>query len=107
MQPFLSDYPTCVGVVWRSTHKAVHTQGGLWPPQEFCYLRGGARAGLRVEQSEPKQGVVWQSTHKAVHIQGGAHTRQSMATEESCYLRGVRGLAPMSSEASRLSGEAS
>ena len=44
------------GVVWRSTHKAVHTQGGahtrrcthkavhtqggLWPPQKSCYLRG-------------------------------------------------------------------
>ena len=22
------------------THKAVHTQGGLWPPQESCYLSG-------------------------------------------------------------------
>ena len=28
-----------VGKVWRSTHKAVHTQSGLWPPQESCYLR--------------------------------------------------------------------
>ena len=28
------------GKVWQSTHKAVHTQGGLWPPQESCYLRG-------------------------------------------------------------------
>ena len=24
----------------RGIHKAVHTQGGLWPPQESCYLRG-------------------------------------------------------------------
>ena len=22
------------GEIWRSTHKAVHTQGSLWPPQE-------------------------------------------------------------------------
>ena len=36
----------------RCTHKAVHTQGGLWPPQESCYLRGGAGAGPRVERSE-------------------------------------------------------
>ena len=28
------------GEVWRSTHKAVQTQGGEWPPEEFCYLRG-------------------------------------------------------------------
>ena len=28
------------GKVWRSTHKAVHTQGGLWPLQESCYKRG-------------------------------------------------------------------
>ena len=25
--------------VWRPTHKAVHTQGGVWPLQESCYLR--------------------------------------------------------------------
>ena len=24
----------------RCTHKAVCTRGGLWPPQESCYLRG-------------------------------------------------------------------
>ena len=44
------------------TQKAVHTQGGghnkggLWPPQESCYL--GA-------------------TGKAVHTEGGAHTRRN------------------------------
>ena len=37
----------------RCIHKAVHTQGSLWPPQESCYLRGGAGAGPRVERSEP------------------------------------------------------
>ena len=24
----------------RCTHQAGHTKGGLWPPQESCYLRG-------------------------------------------------------------------
>ena len=38
----------------RCTHKAVHTQDGLWPPQESCYLRGGAGADLCVERSEPR-----------------------------------------------------
>ena len=26
-------------------HKAVHTQGGLWPPQESCYWRGHRQGG--------------------------------------------------------------
>ena len=34
----------------RYTHKAQHTKGRMWPPQESCYFRG--------------------------HRQGGAHTRQ-------------------------------
>ena len=62
------------------THKAVQTQGGLWPPQESCYLRTGVWAGPCVERSEPKQWEVWRSTHKAVHTQSGAHTRRSVAT---------------------------
>ena len=37
------------------THKAVHTQGGLWPPEESCYFRGGAGAGSRVQRSKPKR----------------------------------------------------
>ena len=36
------------------------------------------------------------------------HTQGSLwSLQESCYLRGVRGLAPVSSEASRLLSEAS
>ena len=42
-----------------------------------------------------------------MHTQGGAHKRRFVAVQESCYLRGVRGLAPASSVASRLSSEAS
>ena len=37
----------------RYTQKVVHTQGGLWPPQESCYLKEFAGAGPRVERSEP------------------------------------------------------
>ena len=76
----------------RCTHKAEHTKGGLWPPQESCYLRGHRQGGTHRRRC----------THKAVHTKGGLWPPQ-----ESCYLRGVRGLAPVSSEASRLSSEAS
>ena len=59
-------------------------------------------------------GKGWRCTHKAVHTQGGARTRQCIHNaghtqgglwppQESCYLRGVRGLAPALSEASYLS----
>ena len=41
------------------THKAEHTKGGLWPPQESCYLRG--------------------------HRQGGAHTRR--CSQKAVYQR--------------------
>ena len=34
------------------THKAVHTQRGLWPSRESCYLsKWGAGAGPRIKQS--------------------------------------------------------
>ena len=101
----------------RCIHKAVHTQGGLWPPQESCYLRGvrglapasseasrlSSTASCRKGSAIPKQGGAYtrRCTHKAVH------TRGLWPLHESCYLRGVRGLAPASSEASRLSSTAS
>ena len=62
------------------THKAVHPQGGLWPPQESCYLRGmrgwpprqakraKARGVLTVQTQEGAY-TTW-CTHKAVHTQG-------------------------------------
>ena len=46
-------------------------------------FKGVARAGPRVERSEPKQGLVWRSAHKAMHTQGGAHTRQ--CTHKAVY----------------------
>ena len=57
------------------THQAMHTQGGLWPLQESCYLRG-VRGLAPVKRSKVKQWVVWRSTHKTVHTQGGARTRR-------------------------------
>ena len=73
-------------------------------------FKGGARAGPRVQQSELQARFGYPHTeggqrgcaHKAVHTQGGLWPPQ-----ESCYLRGVRGLAPASSEAGCLSSEAS
>ena len=59
----------------RYTHNAVHTKGGLWPPQESSYL-GGHRQGST---------HTTRCTHKARHIKGGLWPPQ-----ESCYLRGHR-----------------
>ena len=69
-----------------STRKMVHTQrgayrgrhtqkGGLWPPQESCYLRGHMQGGTHKTRC----------LHKAVHTKGGLWPPQ-----ESCYLRGHR-----------------
>ena len=52
--------------------------------------------------------MVWQSTGKAVHTQGGVHwVHKVRPLQESCYLRGVQGLAPTLTKASRLLSEAS
>ena len=44
------------------------------------------------------------TTGDAVHTQGDTHKRRSVAVQTSCYLRGMRGLAPASSAASRSVG---
>ena len=89
----------------RCTHKEVHTEGGAHKRRSVAtagvlLFKGGAGAGPRVERSEPERGGGG-CTHKAVHTQGGL-----WPPHESCYLRGVRGLAPASSEASRRKGGA-
>ena len=53
----------------------MHTKGGLWPPQESCYLRGHRQGGTHRRRC----------LHKAVHTKGGLWPPQ-----ESCYLRGHR-----------------
>ena len=107
------------------TQKAVHTQGGTHKRRSVATARVLLFKGPQARRY----------TEKAVHTQGGTHKRRPVATagvllfkgpqarrytqkavhtkgglwppQESCYLRGVRGLAPASSEASRLSSEAS
>ena len=74
----------------RCIHKAVHTQGSLQPPQEFCYARGVqglaptlkkvSRLSSEVRLVHNVWGKDWWCAHKAVHTQGGAHTRRSVAT---------------------------
>ena len=82
------------------THKAVHTQGGLWPPQESCYFRGVGLAGPSRQASSAASRVkVWRSTHKAVHIHCGAHPRRAVATARVLFFA--------SNEASFLSSTAS
>ena len=104
-------------------HNVVRTQGGAhirrfvataevlsfkgvrgWP------LRRARQAGRRAQRVEAK---VWRSTHKAVPTQGGSHTRRCTHKavcghrRSLVVLRGVVGLAPASSEASRVSSAAS
>ena len=75
--------------------------------QESYYLRGVrglAPASSAASRMHNRTGGAHtrRYIHKAGHTQGGTHKRRSVAVQESCYLRGVRGLAPASSTASRM-----
>ena len=85
------DQPLCSGYR-RYTQKAVHTQGGTHK------RRSVATAGVLLLKGPQAR----RYTQKAVHTQG-----RLWQPQESCYLRRVRRLAPASSEARRLSSEAS
>ena len=116
----------------RCTHKAVHTQGGAHPRWSAATARvllfqGVARVSPRVERSEPSversEPSVARSkprctmcvgrvssahTHTRRCIHKAGHTQCGLRPpQKSCYARGVRGLAPASSEATRFSSEAS
>ena len=98
----------------RYIHKAGHTQGGTHKRrsvavQESCYLkgvRGLAPASSAASRLHSRSGGAHtrRYIHKAGHTQGGTHKRRSVAVQECCYLKGVRGLAPASSAASRMHG---
>ena len=83
----------------RCTHKAEHIKGGLWPPQESCYLRvvwGLAPASSEASRSKGLVGAPkarWY-TLKAVHTQGGAHKRWSVATAGVLLFMGGARAAP-------------
>ena len=69
------------------TQKAEHTKGGLWPPQESCYLRGHRQGGAHTRRNTQKAVCGHRRSHffkgatsKAVHTEGGAHKRRSVAT---------------------------
>ena len=66
------------GKGWRCTHKAVHTQGDLWPLQESSLGGGGGvvGAGTRVEQSELSIKRIEPRRAMCVGRVGGAHTRR-------------------------------
>ena len=81
----------------RCIHKAVHTQGGLWPPQESCYLRAHRQGGTRITRC----------THKAVHTQCSAHTRRCGATAGVLLFKGGVGSGLAASEARCLLSAAS
>ena len=95
----------------RGIHKAVHTQGGLWPPQESCYLRGHGQGGTHrrrcTHKAEHTKGGLWppqescylrghkqggahrrRCTQKVVHTQGGTHKRRSVATAGVLLFKG-------------------
>ena len=96
---------------------AVHTErgaytrrctqkGGLWPPQESCYLGGHRHGGTHRTRCLHKAvhtkrrpvataGVMlfrgpqaWRYTQNAVPTQGGAHKRRSIATAGVMLFRG-------------------
>ena len=95
------------------THKAVHTEGGAHTEGRTHKRRSVATSRIMLFKGPQAR----RYTQKAVHTQGGTHRRrntQKAHTEgslwpppESCYFRGVRGLVPTSSEASRSWGCAS
>ena len=60
----------------RCIHKAMHTQGGLWPPQESCYLRGVWGLAPALSEARRLSSVASRSEGLAVHTQGNAYTRQ-------------------------------
>ena len=69
--------PLLSRLMTRNPHNphAMHTKGGLQPPQESCYLRGPQARRY---------------TQNAVHTQGGAHKRRSIATAGVMLLRGAQ-----------------
>ena len=89
----------------RCTHKAVHTKGPLWPPQESCYVggvwgcppHGAKRAVVHIQGGAYTR----RCTYKAVHTQGAAHKRPFVATARVLLCRRGAGLSPASSEGSR------
>ena len=57
----MSDEVATVGVMLfkgpqarRCPQKAEHTKGGLWPPQESCYLRGHRQGGANTRRNTQK-----------------------------------------------------
>ena len=79
----------------RGIHKAVHTQGGLWPPQESCYLKahrqGGTHRRRWTQKAEQIKGGLWpprEATAKVLHTEGSAHTRWSVATAGVMLFKG-------------------
>ena len=89
----------------RCTMKALHTKGGLWPPEESCHLGGvqgcpphrANRAVVHIQGGSYTR----RCTYKAVHNESLAHKRRSVATAGVLLLRGGAGVSPASSEASR------
>ena len=75
--------------------------------KESCYLKGvqglaPASSAARRMHNRTGGAHTRRGTHKAGNTQGGALKRRSKAVQESCFLRGVRGLVPASSAASRM-----
>ena len=48
------------------THKAVHTQGGLWPTQESCYLRGVRGPASRPAESTAVLFIAFLAKHNTL-----------------------------------------
>ena len=77
-------------------HNVAHTEGTCTHFRSLVISRGGARASHRCEGCEPfiERNANMPFFLPRVHTQGGLQPPQ-----ESCYLRGVRRLAPACSKA--------
>ena len=84
----------------------VHTQGGVWPRQESCNLRGVQGLALVLSEvsrlSSEASGSngrfggphTTRCIHKVVHTQGGANTRRFVATAGVLLFKGGAGVGP-------------
>ena len=91
----------------RYIHKAEHTKGGLWPPQESCVIEGATGKAVHTERGTYtrrntqkavcghrrshvllKGPQARRCTRNAVHTQGGTHKRRSVATTGVMLLKG-------------------
>ena len=77
----------------RCTQKVEHTQNGLWPRQQSCYLRGHRQASAHTRRNTQKAFCGHCRSHvnsggTGKHTQGGTYKRRSVASPGVMLLQG-------------------